>query len=911
MKRISTILLLLIGMAFTAHSQLNVSGLVMEDNPSGMPIPNQDILIDVYVNGGLLVSSVAVTNQQGFYEENLVVNTDQGQVVLSTTDCNNAIISYTHDFIVGDSSYIYQNFSICADSIPGCMAMFDYEILSPLSVQFMNMSQGGNLEYLWDFGDGQTSTEENPIHEYAQFGGYPVLLTVVDNSIGCTSSAPGYIVLDSMTGSCQAMFQYFTAPNQPLTLNFMDQSMGNPTNFNWDFGDGQGSNLQYPVHTYDQPGYYQICLSISSNDSTCFDMYCITTLVGNDTLGCQADYAYFPSVDSANPNGNYRTLQFVDMSFGNPTSWMWNFGDGSASSEQNPVHTFGTDGVYQVCLTIQSADSTCFSEYCQEIVVQNDTTSCMAQFTYFADSSQNQHVIQFVDLSEGNIDSWFWDFGDGNSSVVQNPVHAYNAPGFYNVCLTVQGMNNCISTTCQNVIVQEDTTSCIAQYAYYPDSSQSPYSLQFVDLSYGNIADWYWDFGDGTSSVVQNPMHTFPDAGMYYVCLTITGPISQSVWCEEVYVEAGSGCYNYFTYQTVGNTVQFSGFHSSDAPASYTWDFGDGMSGEGQQATHDYAGPGMYYVSLQSWDDNMCEAVSSQMVVVGDTIAYNQIYGQVFAGNFPITEGNVMIFSLDTTGNYQPYTDITTIDSTGVYVFSYVPNGEFVIFALGMNYNEYLPTYYGDVINWEEATTVVLGDPNNPYDIHLVETAAPMMSGMGDIIGQVNQGRVSASFIEDINMLIYNEDSESIGYTTVNESGDFDFSDLAMGIYYLYPELPGVQAQMMRVELTDMLPQAEVNMTFANGSILGIDDKVTLVEAGNIYPNPVRDLLHVQLNVLKSTQVSISVIGLDGRMYMNLQQQVNVGSDDIQMEVSELPKGMYILQISGDNQTSLHRKFIK
>jgi len=912
MKRISIILLLLIGAVFAAHSQLNVSGVVIQDNPSGMPIPNQDIFIDVYANGGLIVSSVAVTDQQGFYQENIMVNANQGEVVFSTTDCNNSLISYTHHFIMPDSSNLYQNFSICADSIPGCMAMFQYEILSPLSVQFMNLSQGGNLEYLWDFGDGQTSTEENPIHEYAEFGAYPLLLTIVDNSIGCTSSAPGFVVLDSMSGSCQAMFEYFTAPNQPMTLNFMDQSMGNPTNFNWDFGDGQGSNLQYPVHTYDQPGYYQICLSISSNDSTCFDMYCITALVGNDTLGCQADFAYFPAVDSANPNGNYHTFQFVDMSFGNPTSWMWHFGDGSGSSEQNPVHTFGTDGVYQVCLTIQNADSSCYSEYCREIVVQNDTTSCMSQFSYFADSSQNQHLIQFVDLSEGNIDSWFWDFGDGASSVDQNPVHAYNTTGFFNVCLTVQGTDgNCFSNSCQTVVVQNDSATCIAQYTYYPDSSQSPFSLQFVDLSYGNITNWFWEFGDGTSSYEQNPMHTFAQEGVYEVCLTINGTNCQSAWCEEVLVAQGTDCYNYFTYQSVGNEFQFSGFHSTNIPANYTWDFGDGATGEGQQVTHTYNNPGMYYVSLMTWDDNACEAVSSQMVVVGDTIAFNQIYGQVFEGNFPITEGIVMIFSLDTTGNYMPFMDITTIDSSGVYVFPYVPNGEFVILAMEMDFNGYLPTYYGDVINWEEATLVVLGTPNNPYNINLVEAPATTMSGMGSISGQVNQGRVSASFIQDINMLIFNENSEPMGYISVNESGGFHFNDLAMGVYYLYPELPGVQAQMMRVELSEQQPQAEVNMTFADGSILGVDSQVALVEAGNIYPNPVTDMLHVQLNVLKATQVSISVIGLDGRTYLNTQKQVNVGSDNIQMEVGDLPQGMYILQISGKGQTSLHRKFIK
>lgn len=827
MKRIATILLVLMGWVAMAQGQLNVAGMVFENSPMGQPVPNQSITIDVYANGALFVSHLVETDESGFYEDSIQVNVGQGEVILSTMDCDNSTLSYSHPFF-GDSLFVFQEFLICGDTMTGCLAYFDYEIQEPLTVGFINMSIGGNFNYFWDFGDGQTSQEENPVHVYAQNGFYEVLLSIVDSAEGCSSIFSGLVMLnDSTGGSCQASFQYATDPVSPQTITFVNVSQGNPTFYGWDFGDGTFSNDENPTHTYQESGFYTICLTIMSNDSTCYDVFCENILLGNDTLGCQAEFFYYAAMDTLNPSGNPLTLQFVDVSFGNPGSWYWQFGDGTASSEQNPIHTYAAPGLYDVCLTIEGADSSCFS------------------------------------------------------------------------------------TSCQNIVVQNDTATCIAQYVYFPDSSQNDFSVQFVDLSYGNVTNWYWDFGDGSDSFDQNPTHTFAEEGLYYVCLTINGPDCQSTWCEEVWVGTITECYNYFTYQTVENSLLFNGFHSSDIPASYVWDFGDGTTEMGQEVTHVYSGPGMYYVTLLTSDDNMCEAISTQMVVVGDSIIYNQVYGQVFEGSFPLSEGFVMIYSLDTSGNYLPFFDLTMIDSTGVYVFPYVPNGEFLIYAVSMDYNGYLPTYFGDVINWEEATPVVLGQPNNPYDIHLVEATVTAPAGNGNITGVISNGRVSSSFMDKIEMLLFNEQQDAIGYTSVNADGAFALNNLANGVYYLYPELSGVDAQKMRVEITEQQQNVQVNMTFANGSILGIENPLAIVVAGDIYPNPVGEVLNLALSFQRNSDINIRVLGLDGRTYLTTQMKVNAGIESLKLNVQNLPKGMFILQISDSNQTTLHRKFIK
>ena len=117
-------------------------------------------------------------------------------------------------------------------------------------------------------------------------------------------------------------------------------------------------------------------------------------------------------------------------------------------------------------------------------------------------------------------------------------------------------------------------------------------------------------------------------------------------------------CNNYFTYQT---------------------------SGTGQQTTHTFPGPGTYYVSLISTDTTGCTAISDQIIVVsGGT--FNQIYGQVYAGNFPVLQGYVLLFSDNVNPSQNSYFSVTPI-----------------ILAVPFNVSGYLPTYYGDVIDWESA----------------------------------------------------------------------------------------------------------------------------------------------------------------------------------------------------------------
>jgi len=125
---------------------------------------------------------------------------------------------------------------------------------------------------------------------------------------------------------------------------------------------------------------------------------------------CDAMFVYYPD------NINYNKLNFLNVSLGNYTSSIWDFGDGNISNEENPVHIYDAAGEYLVSLTIHDSINGCESSISQPVFVDvNDTTLCYADFTYELSEDNNKQVF-FTDMSSPNIDYWFWYFGDGNFS---------------------------------------------------------------------------------------------------------------------------------------------------------------------------------------------------------------------------------------------------------------------------------------------------------------------------------------------------------------------------------------------------------------------------------------------------------------------------------------------------------------
>lgn len=246
--------------------------------------------------------------------------------------------------------------------------------------------------------------------------------------------------------SCIAAFSYDLIAGENGTVQFTDLSEGPVDLWNWDFGDGNTSEEQSPLHTFSQEGLYTVCLEVTDSTGTYADMYCEEILI-EMTSSCNADFDYEVLQDEI------LTVAFTDLSEGPLNSWSWDFGDGSSSASQNPTHVFADTGTYMVSLTVYNSDSLnyCNDSIPRQVQVFVGMPDCIADFNMHPDSGVNRPLLyHFHDNSQNQPDAWLWNFGDGDTSSDQNPVHQYEEPGDYEVSLTVTKINpwgeDCVDT---------------------------------------------------------------------------------------------------------------------------------------------------------------------------------------------------------------------------------------------------------------------------------------------------------------------------------------------------------------------------------------------------------------------------------------------------------------------------------
>lgn len=448
---------------------------------------------------------------------------------------------------------------------------------SGLLANFFNTSGGDVNQFLWDFGDGSTSTEENPAHTYAAPGTYTVCLT--GTSI-CGSST---VCLD-ITVTCAPPSAGFQIQTNNLTVSLTDTSDPDVTQWSWDFGDGNTSTMQNPVHTYAAPGTYTVCLTVTSSCGS--NLVCLPV-----TVSCAPPSAGFQA------QTNNLTVTLTDNSSPEVTQWLWDFNDGITSSEQNPVHTYSSPGTYIVCLTVTSVCGS--NQVCLPV-----TVACTPPSVGF-DVQIDQLTVSLTDNSSDNVEQWLWDFGDGTTSTMQNPVHTYASPGTYTICLTVT--NSCTSSQ----ICLDVTVTCVNPTASFIVQTNLS-TVAFTDFSGPDITQWFWNFGDGTTSTEQNPVHTYTESGIYTVCLVVTNDCGSAQYCEAVQIDC-PGPVADFTLQSNTYTVTFTD-NSQNNPVAWAWDFGDGTNSSLQNPTHIYAQTGNYTVCLtvinECGQDTYCQEIT-------------------------------------------------------------------------------------------------------------------------------------------------------------------------------------------------------------------------------------------------------------------------------------------------------------
>lgn len=433
--------------------------------------------------------------------------------------------------------------------------------VSQLTIAFTNTSDQGATQWLWNFGDGTTSTMENPIHTFPGPGTYTVCLSATDE---CGTSQ----VCLPITLNCTPPSPGFQAQVSQLTIAFTDTSSPEVTGWLWDFGDGTTSTQENPTHTFPGPGTYNICQTVTSPCSSSQVCLMVTLNCAPPTAGFQASI-------------NQLTVNFTDNSSASTTDWLWNFGDGTASLSENPSHTFPGPGTYNVCLT--SSNDCGSNTICLPI-----TVNCAPPSVGFQ-AQVSGLTTNFFNNSSPDVTQWLWDFGDGTTSTLEDPVHTFSGPGTYNVCLT--GTSVCGS---QQVCLQV-TVNCAAPSAGF-QAQVNQLTVTLTDTSDPNVTQWLWNFGDGTTSTLENPSHTYPVPGTYTICQTVTSTCGTNQICLPVTVNCAPPTAG-FQVQPNNLTVSLTDTSSPEV-IQWLWDFNDGTTSNEQNPTHTFANAGSYLICL-------------------------------------------------------------------------------------------------------------------------------------------------------------------------------------------------------------------------------------------------------------------------------------------------------------------------
>ncbi len=454
------------------------------------------------------------------------------------------------------------------------------------SIQMNNASGAGANGFVWDFGDGSpTSTAFEPTHTYPGLGTYPVVLTAQAGT-ACADTAYYTLIVSGMTPANSfpdtvCVGESFTATDATTTLT------GNVNGWEWDFGDGNTDNVQNPTHAYTAAGDYNIQMIVHS------DQGCTDTLTKPIHVRTPPQAGITPL-----PGCNGLTVNLTSNSDPNASGFWWSFGTGfpaDTADTQDATFTYGSFSTYNVMFVTQHntacADTATYSLMLTEFVPDFDMVDTMCVNT----------LINFTDqttVSNGNVNSWSWDFGDAGNSTSQNPQHGYSTPGDYNVQLTVGSDLGCTGSITKPIHIKNAPVIQIGSV-----DACSGLDITFSNLSDPSANNFHWEFGTGNPADTSNlfePTFTYPSFGTYTV--TLYGQYGTGCQSSDTYVLNISELTADFTMQDsvcANTSVIFT--DNSVAAATLTnweWDFGDSGTSLNQNESHVYTSGGDYNVQL-------------------------------------------------------------------------------------------------------------------------------------------------------------------------------------------------------------------------------------------------------------------------------------------------------------------------
>ncbi len=446
--------------------------------------------------------------------------------------------------------------------------------------------------YLWDFGDGNTSTQVNPAHNYTAQGTYTV--TLIHQLGACSDTSTTMVGMWAPPSNCNAGI---TASVNGMTVSFAMINPGPGQSNYWDFGDGNSSVGTNPTHTYAAPSNYMVYVGVSTQSPNpfCTDSGFYVVHIPPPPATCDASFNQSVSGD---------TVFVSATNLNSNNTLLWQFGDGNSATNAVANNVYAAPGTYTVSLIVQDIGMTCYDSTAQTIVISPPSTTCDASFTVnvFGDS------INATANNPQPTDEYMW-FVDGSFYSFQTTASFDSsslAPGTYTMELIVQDSNaTCSDTVSQTFTIAPLLATCDASFNFVPTNL----SVDFTSTNAGSGYTTSWEFGDGNTSSATSPSHTYTSAGTYTVQLIVqdTGMTCADTIMQAVTVSApniGACDVDIVPNSINGMSIDLS-YTADFTPTSFTWEMGDGMIYSSPTATHTYSQIGGYLIQLVA-ADSLC-----------------------------------------------------------------------------------------------------------------------------------------------------------------------------------------------------------------------------------------------------------------------------------------------------------------
>lgn len=824
-------------------------------------------------------------------------------------------------------------------------ANFSYEV-SGNTVNFTNTSSGNVTNLQWSLGEGNSSSENDPSHDYSEVDNYNVCLTIQNTEKNYMARICKTIVMNADLPFADFSYQ---PGNGDFTFDFSDESTGDFDTWFWETSAGHTSNDQNPSFDFEQSGAYEVCLTVVNETTGKQSQKCISLSIGGN-YSPLANFLYYLDIEE-------NIADFHDLSTGQIDQWYWYFDDGAYRTyelQKDTIHhQFGNNGMYEVKLSTYREATQEQSSFTRDVQIGDNILN--ADFSYVVKTSTQ--TVLFDDKTTGSPNLWYWEFGDGTTSDEQNPEHVYDDFGSYYVTMHVFDEVTRQSDS-KTYRVQVGDLECDANFNYVINDKNL---ATFTDRSRGkNLNNWYWDMGDGTTYNAARVQHQYTKPGIYEVKLTVTNNQGCSDTQVEVIQVGDAGCKAKFE-QFVDLTTQEVEFTNTSLgnPTSVYWEFGDGNTSNEVSPIHTYPAPGNYNVRL-TISGNGCSDSYTKRILVGDEgFDYEADF------NFVVDGGTVSFFNQSTGSNITDFAwtfgdnktsieenpvheyetsgykevcltiffsdgETTYSNTTCKYVLVDFGKSEYVLadfsYIVDGNTVELFDESLGKVDSWTwefpDGSTVSAESATNTFDeagyypinLHVMNTGGgtqdtrTKLVKVGDVESTIKamfryEQDENAAMQINFNGMFYGDPSnftwdfgdgneESLALSPVHQYADSGYYDVCFTITDPIAGLEDTYCETIYVK-----------------SSAGIGEN-NLISEMKVYPNPAKNVAYLRFNLLQPAPLRISLMKMDGTVVSTFSNQTfRAGSHIEQLSITDMPNGIYFIRMQGQ-RTTITKKLV-